>query len=647
MPISPIPIDYSLIASLGSSYNDQRLKAQKMQEMEQERVVKALQMQQLAFKLDEEKRARQFQTGLEPYVQQQTAALQQQRAGMQEPQPTMLPEQTITPSTPFPSGAGAEGMAPIAGEQIAQQIGQGAIGQPGPYTPPRLEPSYQPPDPAAMLKHDIGMADTEPNQWKMRSEYAFKNGRIEEGVKFSKMALTGEFKKLDMKIRAAQESGDSNMVASLLDQRKNLEMEAINQENKMGEYLITKEKTVQEAGKMKQVGLVTINGMKVPYLTDPYGRGYVEDPSTGQRHRYTPTGPIEPMEAAKPGASPDAQRIAEWMSQGMTRQEALDKLRYQKNYDQAYLAQMKYPDLAPIPNMPPTWQQRRRPAGDLPTNVPGAKEAGVRGGGNVPRSIGEDGTNIYYQGKLVPQEYLDANPPEVLAANYAANKGAKTRLIMFSDLNDQAVSQASANRDQVIETSRRYNRFNIPAPNRVGNWLTYNAGSAEQQKQYGQFQIALLAFAREYMKIVTNSARTPTELSVQAQQMVDRLFRESDSWAALEGKLEQAQKEMDNTTESYSKTIKRIDERMIREAGIDGFGKKVKLDPDIADTLRRREYIHEGEQALGRPDSPPPPQEKFKMAGSNSLTDPLTGDMWDLIDGYPVYMGKAKFGRGR
>lgn len=121
----------------------------------------------------------------------------------------------------------------------------------------------------------------------------------------------------------------------------------------------------------------------------------------------------------------------------------------------------------------------------------------------------------------------------------------------------QSVSQANKNRKEVSRTSKEYARSKFPGPNRFLNWWNDNL-TTDQQKKFGQFKVALLAFSREYMKVVTGSARSVSELSISAAATADEILRKFDSWEVLEAKLDQAQKEMNNFNKSNNEEIQNV-----------------------------------------------------------------------------------------
>ena len=117
--------------------------------------------------------------------------------------------------------------------------------------------------------------------------------------------------------------------------------------------------------------------------------------------------------------------------------------------------------------------------------------------------------------------------------------------------------------------SGAFERSNYPAPNKIVTLTGEQLGSQQTQKEIGQFKIALLAFSRKYMRIVTGAARSVAELSVGAQQNADTILNKFDSWSTLKAKVEQAQAEINNTDTSYKDQLKELDKIIQGKSKID------------------------------------------------------------------------------
>lgn len=165
---------------------------------------------------------------------------------------------------------------------------------------------------------------------------------------------------------------------------------------------------------------------------------------------------------------------------------------------------------------------------------------------------------------------------------------------------DQSIKQADKNAVALLHTSKAFTRSNYPAPNKIINWWSKNFGSVERQSELGQFGVALLAFSREYMKVVTGSARSVAELSLGAQATADEILSKFDSWKTLEAKVNQARIEMENTNKSNIEEIEEVS-RSMRNPKIKLDGSKVdtgtkhgkgKLDPNNQEHRRLAEQYY-------------------------------------------------------
>ena len=144
----------------------------------------------------------------------------------------------------------------------------------------------------------------------------------------------------------------------------------------------------------------------------------------------------------------------------------------------------------------------------------------------------------------------------------------------------QVVNSAQADKQTLLTASDNYARGNYPAPNIVMNWTAKQFGSQEEQEKYGQLEIAILAFSRKYMRVVTGAARSVAELSINAQKGSD-IIAKFDSWQVLKAKVDQAQKEMDNEGLGYRNGMDAIKDELNKfgGTGVSGGGGGGKSDP--------------------------------------------------------------------
>lgn len=147
---------------------------------------------------------------------------------------------------------------------------------------------------------------------------------------------------------------------------------------------------------------------------------------------------------------------------------------------------------------------------------------------------------------------------QAIKEEYAAKAKSLRDLEKNRSFIEQSIFQADKNADALLTTSKAFTRTDYPAPNKIVNWWSKNFGSVERQSELGQFGVALLAFSREYMKVVTGSARSVAELSLGAQATADELLSKFDSWGVLEAKVRQAKTEMDNTNKSNIEEIGKV-----------------------------------------------------------------------------------------
>ena len=65
----------------------------------------------------------------------------------------------------------------------------------------------------------------------------------------------------------------------------------------------------------------------------------------------------------------------------------------------------------------------------------------------------------------------------------------------------------------------------------------------------------LMAFGREYYKVVNNAYASAAELSQGAREQADKMLSTSNSWESLEAKIKAAQQEMINSKLKLKKVI--------------------------------------------------------------------------------------------
>jgi hypothetical protein len=154
-----------------------------------------------------------------------------------------------------------------------------------------------------------------------------------------------------------------------------------------------------------------------------------------------------------------------------------------------------------------------------------------------------------YTNEMEPMKLPSGVNLENLTTQVAANKAYQNQKKQY-EATMQVVNSAALDKDTLLKTSDNFKRSDYPAPNAVMNWTAKQFGSQERQKEYAQFETALLAFSRKYMRVVTGAARSVAELSVGAQKASD-IISKFDSWDVLQARVNQAQKEIDNEQKGY------------------------------------------------------------------------------------------------
>jgi hypothetical protein len=151
-------------------------------------------------------------------------------------------------------------------------------------------------------------------------------------------------------------------------------------------------------------------------------------------------------------------------------------------------------------------------------------------------------------------------PDQVMAGSKQLKADTKSLISLktASDAVAQAVGQSEKNAEALRTASANYRRSSYPGPNHFVNWAKKNMSS----KEYGQFEVALQAFQKEYMKVTTGAARSVAELSVGAQMSAEQIMSKFDSWEVLEAKIKQAQTEINNSPQSYNKQLRKIEGRI-------------------------------------------------------------------------------------
>ena len=187
------------------------------------------------------------------------------------------------------------------------------------------------------------------------------------------------------------------------------------------------------------------------------------------------------------------------------------------------------------------------------------------------RYRGQSGQRIMFDnafGAMLEKNGID--PKQVATASKDVKADTKAYLQLNTDYERtmQAVEMTKQYATLVHDRNNAYQRSGYPAPNRFYNWAQKNLSSQE----LAQFEMSLMAFSREYMRVTTGAARSVAELSVGAQAKVDDILSKFDSWQVMNARVSQAEKEINAVPESYQRRIGAIKGRLDKAYGMVGGG---------------------------------------------------------------------------
>jgi hypothetical protein len=170
-----------------------------------------------------------------------------------------------------------------------------------------------------------------------------------------------------------------------------------------------------------------------------------------------------------------------------------------------------------------------------------------------------------FTNEMVPMKLPSGVSLDQLTTQVAANKAYQNQKKQY-EATMQVVNSAELDKNTLLKTSDNFSRYNYPAPNMITNWTAKQFGSQERQKEYAQFETALLAFSRKYMRVVTGAARSVAELSINAQKGSD-IISKFDSWEVLKARIEQAQKEINNEQTGYLNGMDALKDELAKFGG--------------------------------------------------------------------------------
>ena len=150
---------------------------------------------------------------------------------------------------------------------------------------------------------------------------------------------------------------------------------------------------------------------------------------------------------------------------------------------------------------------------------------------------------------------IDPTDSVVFAAEKKSLDSSLSNMQKQYNMTDQAIKQSNKNAHEVFRTSDSFTRSDYPAPNKIIQWTGQQVGSQKLQAEIGQFKVALQAFQREYMRIVTGAARSVAELSIHAQMSGEEILSQFNSWSTLKAQVDQANREINNVQKSYTEEL--------------------------------------------------------------------------------------------
>jgi len=151
---------------------------------------------------------------------------------------------------------------------------------------------------------------------------------------------------------------------------------------------------------------------------------------------------------------------------------------------------------------------------------------------------------------------LGIKPEDLALASKDLKSDVKSYLTIKTDYDRtiQVVEQLRNFSPLLHEANDKYKRLGYPAPNKFWNWAQKNLSSPE----LAQFEMSLLAYSRDYMKVTTGAARSVAELTMGAQEKVDTILSRFDSWEVMDARIKQADKEVNGVEKSYNTQLEKI-----------------------------------------------------------------------------------------
>ena len=164
--------------------------------------------------------------------------------------------------------------------------------------------------------------------------------------------------------------------------------------------------------------------------------------------------------------------------------------------------------------------------------------------------------------KMAKEQGIDARGIQGQISGLKADAGALKNDEKQYDMMHKSELQAQGAAKLLRASSAEYGRTNI----KFVNSIAALAREAVNDPKLADLQMKLLAFGREYYKVTTNAYASAAELSIGAQAAADKMLNSSNSYAALEAKVNAAEQEMSNTNKTFLQTISE------RKAKITGTG---------------------------------------------------------------------------
>lgn len=202
------------------------------------------------------------------------------------------------------------------------------------------------------------------------------------------------------------------------------------------------------------------------------------------------------------------------------------------------------------------WTKYVGPAGAKTANATGQQPLMGRGYNQVDIKNGDVKTIPIDQLRGEPDRYISANDPRV--------RGYATSLSFLqkqADATERGSLQLHAISGQLVEAAKSLDNGDFKAINNLKQGIANQLNNPE----LATFEIYDLATGKEWMKLVTGSVASISELSVEAQREVKDKIDRSRNFESIAASVKAMQNEADLTNKSFKDQIKVMKERFIGE----------------------------------------------------------------------------------